>query len=156
MERTLEILRRLLIDGLICQTYRHARRAYPDECCGMILRTGLRECTNIQDALHHQNPMAHPRTARKAFSFTADDSIFLAQSQRTDDPVLAVYHSHPNETANFSRADRDAALCDGKPVYPSLLHLVIACAADRIDESRLFGLVDGAHREVAHFDGAPI
>lgn len=156
MDRMLRILRCLLAGGLLRQAYTHARRAYPHECCGMILRTGLRECTNIQDALHCQDPVNHPRTARKAFSLTADETIFLAESLSTDDPVLAVYHSHPDDDAYFSKTDRAAALCEGKPAYPDLLHLVIACKADRISEARLFGFADGTYREVDRFDGMPI
>jgi len=156
MDQTLTILRPLLAGGLLRLAYTHARRAYPHECCGMILRTGLRECTNIQDALHHQDPVSHPRTSRRAFSLTADETIFLAESRGTDDPVLAVYHSHPDDAAYFSKTDRAAALCDGKPVYPDLLHLVIACGADRVREARLFGFGDGTYREVDRFDGMPV
>lgn len=156
MDRRLKIFRSLLAGGLLHRTYTHARRAYPQECCGMILRTGLRECTNIQDALHRQDPANHPRTARKAFSLTADDDIFLAESLSAKDPVLAFYHSHPDDAAYFSKTDRAAALCNGKPVYPDLLHLVIACGPNRISEARLFGFVGDTYREVDRFDGMPI
>lgn len=156
MDQTLRILRRLLTDGLLRRAYTHARRAYPHECCGMILRTGLRECTNIQDALHRQDPVNHPQAAGQAFSLTADETIFLAESLGTDDPVLAVYHSHPDAAAYFSKTDRAAALCEGKPAYPDLLHLVIACGPDRIGEARLFAFADGTFREVDRFDGMPI
>ena len=156
MDRTVKILRGLLAGGLLRQAYIHARRAYPHECCGMILRTGLRECTNIQDDLHRQDPVNHPQSASKAFSLTADDTIFLAESLNTEDPVLAVYHSHPDDAAYFSKTDRAAATCEGKPVYPDLLHLVIACTADRISEARLFAFADGTYREVDRFDGMPI
>ena len=156
MDRTLDILHGLLAGGLLRRAYAHARKAYPQECCGMILRTGLRECTNIQDDLHRQDPVNHPQSAGKAFSLTADETIFLAESLSAEDPVLAVYHSHPDDAAYFSKTDRAAALCDGRPVYPGLLHLVIACTADRISEARLFAFADGTYREVDRFDGMPI
>lgn len=156
MDQKLKILRRLLANGLLRQAYTHARRAYPHECCGMILRTGLRECTNIQDDLHRQDPASHPRTARKAFSLTADETIFLAESLSTDNPVLAVYHSHPDDDAYFSKTDSAALLCNSKPAYPDLLHLVIACGPDRISEARLFAFAEGTFREMDRFDGMPI
>ena len=156
MNRRPATLRARLDDRLLGELYDHALAAYPEECCGMIRRSGLRKCRNQQNALHRQDPANHPRTARRAFALTADDDLFLAESQDADDSVLAVYHSHPDEVTCFSATDRAAALCNGKPVYPELLHVVIACQADRVSEARVFGFVDGDYVEVLRFEGMAV
>ena len=49
---------------------RHAREAFPDECCGVILSTGdsdrVHALENIQNQLHALDPQTYPRTAAMA------------------------------------------------------------------------------------------
>ncbi len=121
----------------------HARQTFPNECCGMILRSGVRPCENAQDRLHALDPMAFPRRPRHAFAFEARDAIFLAESFDGHNPVLAIYHSHSNGGASFSKADHAAILWNGQIAYPELLHLVIDCRSDGVHGVRLFGVREG-------------
>ena len=49
------------------QIYAHAKVEFPDECCGIILSDGtrefVRECQNIQNERHAEDPDAYPRDA---------------------------------------------------------------------------------------------
>lgn len=129
-----ESLISLIQDRFLAEIATHARQAHPEECCGMILASGLRRCKNIQDELHRLDPVAHPRPARTGFAFTAEDTIFLIDSLESDDPVLAVYHSHPDGSAQFSHAD-----ATGAAAYPDLFHLVVACSAEGDLRAVLYG-----------------
>jgi len=139
----------LLDESRLGTIYAHARATYPSECCGMILRSGVRACENAQDRLHALDPTAFPQRGRRAFAFEAPDAIFLAESFDGDDPVLAIYHSHTHGGAIFSRADRAAILWRGQVAYPDLLHLVIDCRPDGVHGARLFGVRKGVVHELA-------
>ena len=156
MKRNLETVIELLEGPALHEIYRHARDVYPAECCGMILRRGVRRCENIQDRLHREDPLLFPRSSRNGFTFDAEDQFFLARSMENGDPILAVYHSHPDESAYFSRADEEGVSIDGTPFYPEFLHLVVACSVDRIVDAALFEYRAGDFREAARFEGAPI
>ena len=153
MNPSLSTLQTLLENGLLHEAYAHALTTYPEECCGMIRRAGIRTCENIQNLLHREHPLRHPRTSRTAFALDAKDAIFMAESFYTDDPVLAVYHSHPDAGACLSGTDRAGLFDHGEPIYPALFHLVIACRIDHIAEARLFGFEGGQYREAARFAG---
>lgn len=146
---------RVLIDLLSGAAFRdicdHAREAAPSECCGFVLASGVRRCENIQDELHRLDPIAYPRTARTAFAFSASDEIFLAESFRTGDPVWAVYHSHPEGEACFSRADRVGVLRGGKPLYPALFYVVVGCHSGHVAGAKVFGIKRGTIRALASF-----
>ena len=143
----------LLDESRLEAIYAHARQTHPDECCGMILRSDVRPCENAQDRLHALDPAAFPRRADRAFAFEARDAAFLAESLHTDDPVLAIYHSHTSGGADFSKADHDAILWNGQVAYPKLLHLVIDCGPDGVRGARLYSVRDGAVHEVANVQG---
>ena len=105
--------------------YAHARREYPDECCGMIF--GPRDaavadtalaCANIQNRLHAEDPVRFERDARTAYNLDAPDLFKLQKSLRGPTPVKIVYHSHVEVGAYFSKTDEAAALFDGEPSYP--------------------------------------
>lgn len=105
--------------------YAHARRDYPNECCGIVY--GPREqavadrataCENIQNRLHAGDPERHPRDARTAYNLDARDLFALQKSLRGPIPAKIVYHSHVDVGAYFSATDQEAALFDGEPSNP--------------------------------------
>ena len=64
---------------------RHAREAFPDECCGVILSTGdsdrVHALENIQNQLHALDPQTYPRTAARAYALdTRGREAVLAQA----------------------------------------------------------------------------
>ncbi len=105
--------------------YAHARRDYPNECCGIAY--GPRDqpvvdratpCENIQNRLHAEDPVRFTRDARTAYNLEARDIFALQKSLRGDSPAKIVYHSHCDVGAYFSDTDQAAAQFDGEPSYP--------------------------------------
>ncbi len=99
---------------------RHAREAYPLECCGLLVGRG----PDVTFAVRMQNVDASP------VRYRLDDRahIELRKVLRAFAPTLSivgVYHSHPNGTAEPSRADCAEAL------YPDWLHVIVGLGARR-------------------------
>ena len=145
--------------GALGEIYAHARRDYPDECCGMIF--GPREaavadravaCANIQNRLHAEDPVRFERDARTAYNFDAPDLFKLQRSFRGDQPVKVVYHSHVEVGAYFSKTDEAAALFDGEPSFP-VEYLVIDVKTDGARGAVQFAWDPGARAfvEVARY-----
>jgi len=129
----------------------HAEDCYPSECCGLVFESdvtfdgGVRHCTNVQERLHQEDPEGFPRTARHAFRLADADQLLLARSFDSEHPVRVLYHSHIDCAARFSPADLAGTSIDGEPLYPDLLHLVVAVREGVAGEMVLFRLTrDGA------------
>jgi proteasome lid subunit RPN8/RPN11 len=114
-----------LTEEALAALYAHARRDYPNECCGMVF--GPKDspaadravaCANIQNELHAEDPIKHTRDARTAYNLGAADLFKLAKSLRSGAPAKIVYHSHVDVGAYFSDTDQAAAQMDGEPSYP--------------------------------------
>jgi adenylyltransferase/sulfurtransferase len=109
----------------LAEIYAHARRDYPNECCGIVYGPkGLPvadravACANIQNELHAEDPVMHARDARTAYNLGAADLFTLGKSLRGETPAKIVYHSHVDVGAYFSDTDQAAAQMDGEPSYP--------------------------------------
>lgn len=109
----------------LAEIYAHARREYPNECCGIIhgpksapVADRVVACANIQNRLHAEDPIRFERDARTAYNLDAPDLFKLERSLRGDHPAKIVYHSHVDVGAYFSDTDKAAALFDGQPSYP--------------------------------------
>ncbi len=107
------------------EIYAHARRDYPSECCGIVfgprndpVADTVRACKNIQDDLHAEDPVQHPRTSRNAYNLEAKDIFALEKSLRGETPAKIVYHSHIDVGAYFSETDQAAARFGDEPAYP--------------------------------------
>jgi len=141
-----------LSDLVLERVYIHSRKTYPEECCGFILKEGVKECRNIQNELHNLDPVQHPRTARTAFAFSFEDLLFLNRSINSENPVQIIYHSHPDVGAYFSDEDRKQAIIDGEPVYP-VEHLVIDVQFSQVVCAKLFKFVDRDYQLLKLFPG---
>jgi proteasome lid subunit RPN8/RPN11 len=140
-------LPRAVLDAI----YAHAREGYPEEVCGFVIaHDEARRCENRQNALHAEDPVTFPRTAREAYNLGAKDIMFLDRSQRTDRPVKIIYHSHVDVGAYFSAEDVRAAAPDGELLYP-VDWLVVDVQADGVRGSKLFRFQNGAFVEIASF-----
>jgi [CysO sulfur-carrier protein]-S-L-cysteine hydrolase len=123
----------------------HARRTFPDECCGYLVgpRDGdgvdaIVACRNAQaDGLH---PTAPERGADSGFVIAGAELFAFARSFDGPRPARVVYHSHTNGRAYFSAVDRDVARAAGYPVQ----HLVVGVTADGPTEAALFAWSDEA------------
>ena len=133
-----------ITEEALAEMYAHARREYPNECCGLVF--GAREaatagravpCVNIQNRLHAEDPARHPRDARTAYNLDAPDLFKLQKSLRGPEPVKIVYHSHVDvehgraDGAYFSETDQNVATMDGEPTFP-VEYVVIDVRADRV------------------------
>lgn len=140
---------------ILNQIYDHARQTYPKECCGLILKQGIRPCKNNLDRLHQEDPTRYPRTAQQGFVFSSTDSLFLSQNIASENPVTVIYHSHPDVGAYFSQEDRNNALYDGEPIYP-VDYLVIDIQQHKITCSKLFRFDGLDYQEIAILPGMEI
>ena len=118
---------------------RHAREAYPDECCGLILgppraegekeeALALLPCRNVQNEMHEKDPEIYPRTARRAFLIDPFEfERIVKKAEEAGEVVRGIFHSHPDEDAYFSQEDMDAAVPFGDiPAFPDAEHIVMS------------------------------
>ena len=110
---------------------RHALESYPSECCGAVLvgdgLESVRRISNIQDRLHREDPIKHPRDARTAY-FMEPKELFelLREADQHHHPIRIFYHSHPEHGAYFSEEDKARAMAWDEPAYPEAAHLVVS------------------------------
>jgi adenylyltransferase/sulfurtransferase len=138
---------------LLDEIFEHAKAGYPDEICGLILGARgqldeVRRCENRQNALHAEDPVHFPRTAREAYNLGPKDLFFLDKSLRGPRPVQVIYHSHVDVGAYFSKEDALAAAPDGELLYP-VDYLVVDVRADGAHGAKLFRFRDGNFIEIA-------
>jgi [CysO sulfur-carrier protein]-S-L-cysteine hydrolase len=119
---------------------RHARDDYPRECCGILLSVAgkdqVRRIANIQDQLHAENPVDHPRDAKTAYYMDPKELLaVLRESEDHGRPIRAFYHSHPEHGAYFSEEDQKRALeGSDEPLYPDAIFLVLSVVAGRVED----------------------
>lgn len=119
--------------------HRHAREAYPDECCGLIIGSppsggnneetlSLLPCKNVQNEMHEKDPEIYPRTARRAFLIDPFEfERIVREAEKAGEVVRGIFHSHPDEDAYFSQEDVDAAVPFGDiPAFPDAEHVVMS------------------------------
>ena len=119
--------------------HRHAREAYPDECCGLIIgpppaqgdkeeNLSLSPCENVQNEMHEKDPEIYPRTARRAFLIDPFEfERIVRRAEEAGEVVRGIFHSHPDEDAYFSQEDVDAAVPFGDiPAFPDAGHVVMS------------------------------
>lgn len=130
--------------GALAEMYAHARRDYPNECCGVVFgpkgapaADRAVACANTQNDLHAIDPAANPRDARTAYNLGAGDLFKLSKSLRGDEPAKIIYHSHVDVGAYFSDTDQAAAQMDGEPSYP-VEYVVIDVRADAVGGAAQF------------------
>ena len=118
-------LHRLALDAVL----RHAERATPRECCGVLVgREG-----EVLQAVEARNLADDPNR----FVLDPRDHIDIRRRARAAGlSVVGFYHSHPHSPAQPSETDRAEA------AYPGHLHLIVGLSAPE-PEVRLFQLADG-------------
>ena len=151
-------------EDILQAVYEHARRAFPEECCGWLLGSeGTSTVTRIRPADNAYSAGTHPtvqdRTKERAFVITGSDLMELARSFDGPEPALIIYHSHPNGAAYFSPTDQAVAAGPwGGPAWPDVQYLVVGIDDQRVVESRLFDWdeVSKSFVEVGLLEGAAI
>lgn len=126
----------------------HAKREFPDECCGVILgspsdpsRNEVRPCANIQRELKERYPHLYSRDADTGYYMDPKDlkSAFDDASRRGLE-VVGFYHSHPNHDAYWSDEDHRASLWAGtdEPSFPDTSHVVISVYDGEVKDIAIF------------------
>ena len=130
----------------------HARAARPAECCGVLLARSapvpdraLMPCRNIQDELHAQDPVRHPRNSRTAYFIDPKDLLAIGRRESQGYRVAAIYHSHIDTGAYFSPTDRQNALVNGEPAYPDAVYVVVSVLEGRVADAAAFVWDAAAH-----------
>ena len=130
--------------GALEAIYAHARRDYPNECCGIAwgprdqpIADRTTACENIQDRLHAEDPARFMRGARTAYNLDVRDIVALQESVRGDTPARIVYHSHVDAGSYFSATDQAVATLNGEPAYP-VEYVVVDIRADGPRGARQF------------------
>ncbi|KAA0948198.1 molybdopterin-synthase adenylyltransferase MoeB [Pseudomonas sp. ANT_H14] len=120
------------------QIYAHAASTYPDECCGFVFADGsVYLGSNIQNELHRKNPQVYPRSAANGYTFSVADTLMMNKAFHSNNPVVVIYHSHPDVGAYFSDEDQDKALFMGEPIY-LVSYLVVDVRQGKAQGSKLF------------------
>jgi len=137
---------------------RHAERAYPRECCGVVLSVAnadqVRPITNIQDRLHTEDPIQNPRDATIAYYMDPQELYaVLRESEDLAHPIRVFYHSHPDHGAYFSAEDEARAMAWDEPAYPGAYYLVVSVAKGSVKD-RLAVAWDATNRKFAPVDVA--
>ena len=145
-------INQLISEKRLEQIYYFARQSYPNECCGLILKQGIRPCKNIQNELHQSDPVNYPRSAQEGFVFSPKDALFLSRNIDSENPVKVIYHSHPDVGAYFSNEDKKNALFDGEPIYP-VDYLVIDIQKEAVICCKLFRFIAGDYQLIAVLPG---
>ncbi len=135
---------------------RHAERAYPRECCGVVLSVAsadeVRSIANIQDRLHAEDPVQNPRDATIAYYMDPKELYaVLRESEDLARPIRVFYHSHPDHGAYFSAEDEARAMAWDEPAYPDAYYLVVSVVNGSVKE-RLAVAWDPAERKFAPVD----
>lgn len=122
-----------------------AEAEYPAECCGVLLARSapvpdraLMPCRNIQDELHAQDPVRHPRNSRTAYFIDPKDLLAIGRREGQGYRVATIYHSHIDTGAYFSPTDRQNALIDGDPAYPDAVYVVLSVVERRVVDAAAF------------------
>lgn len=122
---------------------RQAIAEYPSECCGIVTGTAARQhvhpCRNRQDELHARDPERHPRTSREAYDIDRNEmERIFAEAAAAGEQVVALYHSHIDCDAYFSRMDREVQTVFGEPEFPEAMQVVVSVQQGEVREIKGF------------------
>ncbi len=82
----------------------HARKAYPDECCGAMIGSIAEDGKVVREAIPLENAFEGAQATR--YELRPEDLLAAdkaARERRMD--LIGIYHSHPDCDAYFSRTD---------------------------------------------------
>ena len=82
----------------------HARRTYPNECCGAMLGSITGDEKTVRAAMPLENAFEGTQAAR--YELRAEDLLAADQAARERHmDLIGIYHSHPDCDAYFSKTD---------------------------------------------------
>lgn len=82
----------------------HARKTYPNECCGAMLGVTDGESKTVRQAIALENAFGGAQTAR--YELRPEDLLAADKAAREHGmDLVGIYHSHPDCDAYFSQTD---------------------------------------------------
>lgn len=117
----------------------HARRTYPEECCGVLMGRALpAESGAVEKTVALDNEREDSRHNRYVIT---PETVLEAHRQARDLglDILGYYHSHPDHPAVPSEFDREHA-------WPGMSYLITAVEKGRIVDTRSWRLTDDRSR----------
>lgn len=82
----------------------HARKTYPNECCGAMLGTTDGETKQVREAIALENAFEGAQAAR--YELRPEDLLAADRAARARGmDLIGIYHSHPDCDAYFSATD---------------------------------------------------
>jgi proteasome lid subunit RPN8/RPN11 len=113
----------------------HAARAYPDECCGVLLGS---PALGIIEALPAEN--SAPGDLDRRFLLSAGEFRDAeTRAAAAGLSLLGIYHSHPDAAPVPSAVDLEHA-------WPNLSYFIVSVTSGRADEIRSWRLADDRSR----------
>ena len=99
----------ILADHLVQRIRVHARRVYPDECCGFLFGSSEGEIKHVTRL--HELANARGRNRSRRYLITPETFSQAEQwAQGMSLEILGLYHSHPDHPSRPSQFDLDHAL----------------------------------------------
>ena len=131
-----------LAESDLATIYRHGRRAYPEECCGVMIGPPAEKGSEAvvvtrvlsaenerEDASRHNRFLISPRALLDAQRSARDGGL----------EILGYYHSHPDHPARPSDFDREHA-------WPGVSYLIISVEKGEVVDTRSWRLTDDRGR----------
>ncbi len=106
----------------------HCLSIYPEEACGIVAQAP-------QAWLHFplRNTFSGTPAARHSYRFDELELMSCLQEiEKAGAKRVYFYHSHPDQPAEFSFADQQAALFEGRPIYPQIVYWVLSVDSKRV------------------------
>ena len=124
----------------------HAVEHYPNEACGFLIGekgqdsvTEFMPAKNVYDEMHARYPETYPRTSKTAYLIDPkEQQKIFDETEKGDQQVKAVYHSHTDHDAYFSEEDRLVAAPWGEPMYPGVSYIVVSIRDRKLKEINEF------------------
>ena len=133
-----------LSSRLLSEIEHHARRAFPHECCGVLVGRSAEEEIRVERVIELANVAGAPEQRYEI----DPESLLRVHRWGTDDGsvVVGYFHSHPRGQAVPSETDRAAA-------WPGSSYLITAVDARGTTTTRSWRLMRSSF-EGASFEGA--
>ena len=119
----------IVAPGILEQATDQARKAYPDEACGLLVGRSTAE-----------RLIPVKNISRDAHRYEMDPAELIAvfrQLRETGEKLVAIFHSHPNGPAEPSKTDVERAY------YPEAAHLIVSLAQPERPQAVAFRIIDG-------------
>jgi proteasome lid subunit RPN8/RPN11 len=116
--------------GIIDAVLQHAKSAYPNEGCGLLVG---------QTSAERFIPITNLSASPTEYEMDPAELIRVLRDLRgTGERLVAIYHSHPNGPAELSRKDVERAY------YPEAAQVVVSLSDQGHAQTAAFRIIDGA------------